>query len=114
MGRCAGCPTKPGRVVGGLSAEVEGDDGNRGAAAGGRGAGGAPGEPYGLPPALGGCGCADGGGVARFRGISGGLGITGAWAPSGKPPGKGCLGPDKPGACEPSVGAEPTDCVETA
>ena len=60
-----------------------------------------------LAPDLGGCCGADGGGVARLRGTSGGLGIIGAAEPSGKPPGKGCLGPDKGGACEPSV--EPAD-----
>jgi hypothetical protein len=112
MGRCAGCPTRPGRVVGGRSPAVWGGDGNRGAAAGGRGADGTPGEAYGVAPALGGCGCPDGG-VAGVRWTSGGLGITGACPPSGKPPGKGCLGPDKPVACEPGAAAVPAGVLET-
>src|SRR5437667_5845030 len=62
------------------------------------GAVGNPGAPAaGGAAVLGACGAP--GGVARFLGVTGGRGMTGARAPSGNPPGKGWRGPDSSGAC---------------
>src|SRR5207249_4795183 len=97
-GRCAGCPTSPGRV-GGRSPDGWPVDGR--CVRGGRGAAGKPGAPAaaGDPASLGASGAPGGGGVARPFCVTVGRGITGARAPSGNPPGKGCRGPDRSGAC---------------